>query len=58
MNTAQKKLTPLEKAKGEKSCQTCEKSERVKGILYCGVSGKMILPRFENVYCCRGKRDK
>ena len=55
-------MTPLEKAKanllkGENpSCKTCPKSERVKGVLYCGVSGKIIMPQFEHICICRGKR--
>ena len=51
-------MTPLEKAKQkqtEQPCSCCEKSERIDGILYCGVSGKIILPQFENIPCCRGK---
>lgn len=53
-------MTPLEKAKlkikkdGEACCK-CEKSERVNGTLFCGVTGKIILPQFENCCCCRGK---
>lgn len=53
-------MTPLEKAKQKSKinaqhCCNCEKSERVNGILYCGVTGKIILPQFENCCCCRGK---
>lgn len=54
-------MTPLEMAKAkqkELSCATCPKSERVNGVLYCGVSGKIILPRFENICVCRGTRIK
>ena len=52
-------MTPLEKAKAKQkeiSCAPCPKSERVNGVLYCGVNGKIILPRFENISVCRGQR--
>ncbi|MGN1120680.1 MAG: hypothetical protein ACI4Q4_10000 [Oscillospiraceae bacterium] len=54
-------MTPLEKAKkkakeNKEACCNCEKSERVNGILFCNVSGKIILPRFEGICVCRGKR--
>lgn len=64
------KMTPLEIAKAsllkeeeEKEnpkppCVECPKSERVKDILYCGVDGKIILPRFEDICCCLGKKLK
>lgn len=51
-------MTPLEKAKQMRNsftCKTCSKGERVNGTLYCGISGKIILPTFEDVCCCRGK---
>lgn len=49
-------MTPLEKAKAkEKTCRTCEKSERVGNLLYCGTDGKIIMPMFEDIQCCRGK---
>lgn len=54
-------MTPLEMARARAkkiSCATCPKSERVNGVLYCGVSGKIILPRFENICVCRGMRIK
>lgn len=37
-------------------CMNCPKSERVKDTLYCGVDGKIILPRFEHICCCLGKK--
>lgn len=53
-------MTALEKAKAKekdpKPCKECPKSERVNGVLYCGVSGKIIMPRFEDISICRGKR--
>ena len=53
-------MTPLEKAKAKESqpkpCGECPKSERVNGVLYCSVSGKIIMPRFEHICLCRGKR--
>ena len=52
------KLTPLEMAKlkvKRNTCKTCSKSERVGNVLYCGVSGKIILPMFEDVEICYGK---
>lgn len=59
-------MTPLERAKAnllkwqeEKKkppCKDCPKSERVNGLLFCGVSGKIIMPRFEHICLCRGKR--
>lgn len=52
------KLTPLEMAKLKAkryTCKTCEKSERVGNVLYCGVSWKIILPMFEDMEICRGK---
>lgn len=54
-------MTPLEKTKqkakeNKEACCNCEKSERVNGVLFCGVTGKIILRRFENVCLCRGKR--
>lgn len=58
------KMTPLEIAKAnllkpqKPSCMNCPKSERVKDTLYCGVDGKIILPRFEHICCCLGKKLK
>lgn len=53
-------MTPLEKAKANekkpKPCNECPRSERVNGVLYCQVSGKIILPRFEDLCLCGGKR--
>ena len=56
-------MTPLERAKkkaeeGKKqtACEDCSKSERVGNLLYCQVSGKIIMPQYENISCCRGKR--
>ena len=52
------KLTPLEMAKLKakpNTCKTSSKSERVGNVLYCGVSGKIILPMFEDVEICRGR---
>lgn len=61
-------MTPLEIAKAnllkeeeEKKnpkppCRACLESERVKDTLYCGVDGKIILPRFEHICCCLGKK--
>lgn len=52
------KLTPLEMAKSKEkrnTCKTCCKGERVGNVLYCGVTGKIILPMFENVEICRGE---
>lgn len=52
------KLTPLEMAKlkaKRNTCKTCSKSERVGNFLYCGVSGKIILPMFEDMEICRGR---
>lgn len=52
------KLTPLEMAKlkaKRNTCKTCSKGERVGTVLYCGVSGKIILPMFEDVEICRGR---
>ena len=55
-------MTPLEKAKLKatmpKPCGECPKGERVGNVLYCGVSGKIILPRFEGICICRGERLK
>lgn len=53
-------MTPLEKAKlkakeNETACRNCEKSERVNGVLYCGATGKIIMPIFEDMCLCRGK---
>jgi hypothetical protein len=56
-------MTPLEIAKKNQEkwrtkppCYKCPKSERVEGTLYCGVDGKIILPRFEHICCCLGKK--
>ena len=53
-------MTPLEiakaKAKTPPSCAECPKSERVKDTLYCGVDGKIIMPQFEHISCCLGKK--
>lgn len=58
-------MTPLEKAKKNKEewkakppCCKCPKSERVGNILYCQVTGKIIMPQFENLCVCRGERLK
>lgn len=57
------KKTPLEIAKEnlshpKPSCMSCPKSERVEDTLYCGVDGKIILPRFERICCCHGEKLK
>ena len=64
------KMTPLEIARAnllkeeeEKEnpkppCAECPKSERVKDLLFCGVDGKIIMPRFEHICCCLGKKLK
>lgn len=54
------KMTALAKAKqkakkDKEACYNCEKSEIVRGLLYCGVTGKIIMPRFEHMCLCRGK---
>lgn len=58
-------MTPLEIAKKNQEewktkppCNKCPKSERVEQTLYCGVDGKIILPRFEHICCCLGKKLK
>ena len=57
-------MTPLEKAKRQAenpqppACKDCNQSERVGDLLYCQVSGKIIMPQYENISCCRGKRLK
>ena len=55
-------MTALEKAKARKAiqkpCKECRKSERVNSVLYCQVSGKIIMPRFEDMCLCRGERLK
>ena len=53
-------MTPLERAKqkakkDKEACYNCEKSERVNGVLYCTVNGKIIMPRFADMCLCRGK---
>ena len=53
-------MTPLERARERQSlpkpCKECNKGERVNGVLYCQVSGKIILPQLEDICLCRGKR--
>ena len=52
------KLTPLEMAKlkaKRNTCKTCSKGECVGTFLYCGVTGKIILPMFEDMEICYGK---
>jgi hypothetical protein len=57
-------MTPLEKARERAknpeppACKDCPKSERVENLLYCQVSGKIIMPQYENISCCRGDRLK
>lgn len=55
-----KKMTPLQMArireKEPKPCKDCEKSVRIKNILYCELDGKIILPMFESISICRGER--
>ena len=58
-------MTPLEMAKKRAAeppappvCAECHKSERVGNLLFCGVTGKIIMPRFEDISVCRGKRFK
>lgn len=60
-----KRMTPLEKtkqkaeqAKSQPACEDCHKSERVGNLLYCQISGKIIMPQYENISCCRGDRLK
>lgn len=36
-------------------CNKCKQSERVGKILFCQISGKIILPMFEDISCCHGK---
>lgn len=55
-------MTPLEIARAnllkeeEPPCKDCPKSERVKELLFCTVTGKIILPQHEHLCICRGKR--
>lgn len=53
-------MTPLEKVLAKqnepKPCGECPKSQRVNNVLYCTVSGKIILPRFEHICLCKGER--
>jgi hypothetical protein len=56
-------MTPLEIAKAnllkEKKtppCKDCPKSERVNEVLYCSVTGKIIMPMHEHLCICQGKR--
>ncbi len=58
-------MTPLEIArknqeewKTKPPCRKCPKSERIDNVLYCQVTGKIILPRFEHLCLCKGKRLK
>lgn len=59
------KMTPLEIAKqmaeqkkSQPACEDCPKSERVGNLLYCQISGKIIMPQYEKISCCRGERLK
>jgi hypothetical protein len=58
----ERRMPPLEKArlraKEPPACKDCPESERVGKVLYCKISGKMILPQYENISCCRGERLK
>lgn len=58
----ERRMTPLEKArlraKEPPACKDRPESERVGKVLYCKISGKMILPRFEHLSLCRGERLK
>lgn len=52
------KLTPLEMAKlkaKRNTCKICRKGERVGNVLYCGATGKIILPMFEDMEIFHGK---
>ena len=58
MTPLEKAKQKAEKAKSQPACKDCPKSERVENLLYCQVSGKIIMPQFETICCCRGKRLK
>lgn len=55
-------MTPLEKARDRAknpeppACKDCPESERVGNLLYCQVSGKIIMPMHEHLCVCRGER--
>ncbi len=54
-------MNPLELAKSRKAskipaCKDCSKSERVDNVLYCSVTGKIILPIHEDMCVCGGER--
>lgn len=53
-------MTPLEKArlraKEPPACKDCPESERVGRVLYCKITGKIILPQYEHISMCRGER--
>ena len=54
-------LTPLEKAEQKQKyppCAECPKSKRIGKILYCSVDGRIIMPQFEDICCCKGKKLK
>lgn len=55
-------MTPLERALKKKNepkpCNKCDNSVRVDNVLYCKISGKIILPMFEDVCLCKGTRLK
>lgn len=55
------KQTPLEMAREKentKPCRQCDNAERIGNTLYCKSSGKIIMPMFYDVCCCRGNRGK
>lgn len=53
------KENPLQKAirlEKEKPCNKCDFSRRINNTLFCEKTGKIILPMFEDIQVCRGKK--
>ena len=50
------KQTPYERALNEPvPCAKCDNHVFLRGADFCKVSGKLLLPQFLDVCCCRGK---
>lgn len=50
-------MTPLERARNSKkerseSCISCAHLVEIRGVYYCDISGKILLPRFMNIGRC------
>ena len=54
-------MPALEKALQQQEhppCGKCPNAVPIGKVMYCKVDGRIIMPQFYNVCCCRGKKQK